>query len=240
MIVYKELLQNGEEWEKLRSGRATASEAKKVITPTGRVSSSREGYMWQVATKSVCYDPNGFTGNKFTDWGNEYEPEAREVFTEETGLPIDVYGFGLRRDGVIGFSPDGMRLHNPCQDRAWYEAHSDDYGLEIKCVSLDNYTLTMKEGKLPNEHKIQVHWSMAASGIRTWYFMCYFPDLVPFIKKVEWDSFTDKVKDAQDDFVIDFAKEKERCLNKILPSRQKALPEPKRALPEPQMMEDLI
>ena len=49
--------------------------------------------------------------------------------------------------------------------------------------------------------------------------MSYFPGLAPLIIMVERDEFTETVKDAQDDFLIDYARERENVLSKIMISK---------------------
>ena len=58
---------------------------------------------------------------------------------------------------------------------------------------------------MPDDHKMQVHWSLAASGLPVWHFVSYFPGLQPFIIEVPRDSFTETVKQAQDDFLVEYA-----------------------------------
>jgi hypothetical protein len=53
---------------------------------------------------------------------------------------------------------------------------------------------------------------MAITGIKTWYFMSFFPGLAPLIVPVEWDEYTDKMQAA----AMAFAKEYEVEMPKIL------------------------
>jgi len=199
MIVYENLIQGSEEWFQVRKGRATASQAKLVLTPTGKLSSSRIKYCWKLAAECLVDDPMEFIGNKYTDWGNDHEPDARELFEKTMGCEVHEVGFCTREDGVIGFSPDGL-----------IKNHLDQWGsgLEIKCPSRDKHVEYVMAGTLPDEYKLQVHWSLAASGLTRWWFMSYFPGLKPLIIHVDADDFTEKVKVAQDDFLIDYARER--------------------------------
>jgi hypothetical protein len=49
-----------------------------------------------------------FAGNKFTDWGNDHENEARELFESMMGYQVTEVGFVTRDDKIIGCSPDGL------------------------------------------------------------------------------------------------------------------------------------
>lgn len=222
MIVHKSLKQGSEEWLKFRLGKASASEAKKVLTATGRASKSALGYMRKLARECVCEDPMVFFGNKHTEWGHEHEPEARELFIAETGIAIEEFGFLTRADKIIGASPDGLHLTGLIKDSDHYLVEPEDCGLEVKCPQVDTHVGYVIDGVLPDEYKLQVHWSLAASGLSHWYFMSYFPGLNPLIIRVDADSFTEKVKEAQDQFIVDYAPERERVFNAVLPSRKKA------------------
>lgn len=208
MIVFDSLIQGSEAWFQARKGRATASQAKKILTPTGKLSASRLGYMRSLAAECVVDDPLEWEGNKYTDWGNVHEPEARGLFEEYRKLKVEEVGFCVRTDNIIGCSPDGLIVDS---DGNYLE------GLEIKCPSRDKHVEYIMEGVLPSEYKLQVHWSMATTGLKGWWFMSYFPGLNPFLTWVEPDSFTDKVKTAMDDFIIEYAEERKRVLDKILP-----------------------
>jgi len=213
MIIHENLIQGSEEWFQKRKGRATASQAKMILTPTGRLSASRIKYIWRLAAECVVDDPLEFAGNKYTDWGNDHEAEARALFEKLRRLTVHEVGFCTREDGVIGFSPDGLIKDSDGIDGAW------EGGLEIKCPSRDKHVEYVMAGELPSEYKLQVHWSLAASGLNSWWFMSYFPGLAPLIIMVERDEFTETVKDAQDDFLIDYARERENVLSKIMISK---------------------
>ena len=208
MIIHEDLIQGSEEWFQVRKGRATASQAKLVLTPTGKLSASRIKYCWKLAAECVVDDPMEFMGNKFTEWGNDHEPEARSLFEELTNAVVHEVGFCTREDGVIGFSPDGLMKNTMGDD--WGS------GLEIKCPSRDKHVEYVMSGGLPDEYKLQVHWSLAASGLTRWMFMSYFPGLAPLIVPIDSDEFTKTVKQAQDDFLIDYARERSLVLSKIM------------------------
>ena len=196
MIVLESVEQGSEQWLNMRKGKPTASEAKKIMTPKGALSKSRLAYMRKLCAECVIDDPMEFMGTKYTDWGQENEPLARAAFTDETGLSVSEVAFCTREDGVIGFSPDGLIKGD---DGEWIA------GLEIKCPSRDKHVEYLLDGVLPDDHKLQVHWSLAASGLDTWHFVSFFPGLQTFMIEVPRDSFTETVSQAQDDFLIEYA-----------------------------------
>lgn len=219
MIVSEQLEQGSEQWLAIRKGRATASEFSKILTPTGQLSAQRIKYMRKLARECVAEDPLEWMGNKYTDWGNNTEPEARDYFTERTGIEVDEVGFCSRGDGApLGCSPDG--LIRDSRTGEWVA------GLELKCPQVDTHVNYLMEGELPNEYRLQVHGSMAVTGLNVWWFMSYFPGLEPLILKVERDSFTEKVSKELDKFLIEYASERELVLAAILPKEEEATPLP--------------
>lgn len=195
MIVHDDIKQGSEAWEQIRLGRATASQASNILTPTGKLSTSRIKYARKLARECRVSDPMVFAGNKFTDWGNDHENEARELFESMMGYTVTEVGFITRDDKIIGCSPDGLIMD---------EDGKYNMGLEIKCPQVDKHTEYLMEGVLPKEYKLQVHWSMAVTGIKTWWFMSYFPETNPLIIKVQADEFTELVSRAQDDFIPEY------------------------------------
>jgi exodeoxyribonuclease (lambda-induced) len=91
------------------------------------------------------------------------------------------------------------------------------HGLEIKCPSVDTHVNYLLDGELPAKYRPQVHYSMAITGIRTWYFMSFYPNLNPLILPVHWDEYTDKIKDAALAFAAEYEQEMPRILNAIRP-----------------------
>jgi hypothetical protein len=114
--------------------------------------------------------------------GNALEPEARGLYERLTGYPVAEYGFITDDDGIAGCSPDGLVY------RAEFDA---THGLEIKCPIPETHMKWLLAGGLPDEHKCQVHGSMAVTGLNRWDFLSYCPGLPPLIVKVERDQFTD-------------------------------------------------
>ena len=168
------------------------------------------------------------------------EPEAREEFIKITGITIEEYGMVTREDKLVAASPDGLCLHGPQVDGEIYEPRESDCGLEIKAPQVDTHVEYLMEGVLPDVYKMQIHWSLSASGLSTWWFMSYFPGLNPLIIEVKADEFTEKVRKAQDQFIIDYAEERERVFDAILPSRKKEPDKQAKAMPQMALMEDLI
>jgi len=208
--------QGTEAWLNARKGKLTASVAKKIITPTGRLSASAKGLMIELATECVVDDPilkqrQDRLGNKDEiAWGHLHEYDARECFTRKTGYAIDQVGFiQSMLAPCIGLSPDGM-----------FQIGESAAGLEMKCPITTTHAEWHYDNKLPDDHKIQVHFSMAVTGIKEWHFISYYPGLEPFIIKTEYDEFTEKVKTAAIEFAEKYATEAPKIWDKILPKEK--------------------
>jgi len=203
--------QGTEAWLNARKGKLTASVAGEIITPTGRPSKSMDGLIRRLARECVLDDPLAFSGNVYTNWGHTYEPIAREAFRDETGMDVIEVGFCERVDyPVLGCSPDGLIQ----QDGAIVS------GLEIKCLTVDNHVDALLEGIMPAKYAPQVHFSMAITGVDSWYFMAYFPELNPLIVKVERDEYTEKMFVAAVEFAERYSIEAPKIWDKILPKEK--------------------
>lgn len=196
--VWPDMIQGSEAWLAARKGRATASEFSKIVTPTGKLSKQAEAYARRMARESVCDDPFEFAGNRATDWGNEYEPFAREAFAQETGLDLVEIGFAIHeRMTCVGCSPDGIIIDDG----------EPVAGLEIKCPGPDKLVdWHLGDGGVPADYLPQVHGSMIVTGLRCWEFVGYFPGAPLYRARAEWDAYTDKLRAALEQFVIDYAK----------------------------------
>ena len=204
-----DLDQGTEEWLNARKGRATASNAKLIVTPTGKLSASADGYLRQLAREHICDDPLAFAGNKATEWGHEHESAARELFREKTGMTVREVGFcqSLTHPS-LGCSPDGLIMSLDGCIIA---------GIEIKCPQVDTHVEYLMEGVLPKSYAPQVHWSLAITGLPAWYFMSYFPGLNPLLIQIERDEYTDKIHAAAIEFAEKYAIEAPKIWENIRP-----------------------
>ena len=195
--VWPEMIQGSEEWFSARKGRATASQFKNILTPTWKLSAQSVAYARKLARECVLDDPLEFTGNKATDWGNEHEPAARQEFMDATGNHVAEVGFVTHQTMTcVGCSPDGIVLDGDGIALA---------GLEIKCPSIGKLVDWKISGQVPAEHLPQIHGSMIVTGLRMWHFAAYFPGVPVMLGCVEWDSYTDKLKEVLEGFVIRYA-----------------------------------
>ena len=198
--VFSEMIQGSEEWFRARAGRLTASRMKEILTPTGKLSEQSEKLARVLARESIMDDPLQFIGNKYTEWGQAHEDEARQKYSEIAGHEVSQVGFCRSlANPVIGCSPDGL------VSGAEYCCY--DKGLEIKCPAIDTLVewALESDGEVPKDHLPQVHGSMIVTGLRRWDFIAYHPGAKPYLASAVWNDYTDKLAEAIEAFTVRYA-----------------------------------
>lgn len=155
------LEQGTDEWFDARCGVITASNISKIITSTGKVSTSRAGYLNQVVSERITKELPVYKKSDAMQRGNDLEEQARNTFEFLTDLEVMEVGF-CKLDDWRGCSPDGL---------------IDGSGLEIKCPLGHTQIKYLQAGKLPTEYVPQVQWSMYITGRDTWHFYSYHPSI---------------------------------------------------------------
>jgi putative phage-type endonuclease len=161
-------------WFEDRRGKFTASEFHKLMT-SGKSKDQLFGAtaldyidekVDEIITSGDLNDFGGFAGNKATEWGEYWEPIAREKFTEKTGIEVLEVGF-LQIEERWGGSPDGV---------------TEDSIIEIKCpYASKNHTANLfieTQEDLKKEHKeyyIQMQVNMLAAKKKKGYFISFDP-----------------------------------------------------------------
>lgn len=213
MTIWPDMEQRSEEWFRARAGRITASNLKKILTPTGQLSKQSEDYIYELCAACVRPDEIVFEGNIHTDRGNELEPVARELFAERTGFDVRTVGFVTHDiSPVLGCSPDALI----------YEGGVPVAGLEIKCPLGKNHARYLIEDVLPSEYKAQVHGSMVVTGLNVWHFMSFNPGFEPLMLKIERDSYTDKLAEAMVNFAKDYLTKREAIMPRLTGTERSA------------------
>jgi hypothetical protein len=210
MIIHPHTEQGSEAWFDARKGRPTASRFSDFITPA-KCDLSKSATNFALELISECFFPQhaAFFGTPWTDRGVDIEPEARAAFTELTGYKVEQVGFVTRDDGVVGCSPDGLITYldekfNYCE------------GLELKCPAPKTHVRYVFEGVLPDEYKLQVHGSMAVTGLDRWHFFSYAPGVQPFHLVVQRDAYTEKLSATLDEFLILYADLREKMIPRLM------------------------
>lgn len=163
--------QRSPEWYEARCGVPTASDFNKIVTSTGKQSTQRTKYMYELAGQKL----GGVIEESFQSAamarGVELEAEARS-FYELTNENVLQVGFCLNEDG-FGCSPDGM---------------VNDSGLiEIKCPIISTQIEYLLNNKLPSDYIQQVQGQLLVTGRKWCDFLSYYPGLKPLLIRVERD-----------------------------------------------------
>jgi hypothetical protein len=124
--------------------------------------------------------------------GTELEPLARQAYEQHTGFMVREVGFISHDCDGFGVSPDGLVMGED-ETAGGDVVDAWSHGLELKCPVARTMLKWLDAGTLPDEHKLQVHASMAASGLSRWDFFAWHPELVPMHLIVERDEFTEQV-----------------------------------------------
>jgi len=154
MKIIRDIEQGCDEWLALRLGKVTASRFADVMSK-GRgasVSKTREAYMFQLAAEILTGAAEDSYSNKYMEWGNECEPQARAMYEFETGSDVDQVAF-IELNEYIGVSPDGLI--------------GDDGLIEIKCPKTTTQLQRFLSGDFPSTYKAQVQGQLWVSD-RSW------------------------------------------------------------------------
>lgn len=156
--------QGSPEWLASRLGRPSASMFGKLITGSGKPSSSAESYINELIAERLTGRSKPFFTNEHMERGTALEPEAREAYEFITDYEVQETGFILDDSEEFGCSPDGLVVD-----------HS--LGLEIKCPSDSVHVSYLRAGKVPAKYYQQVQGCMWITGRECWDFMSYHPEM---------------------------------------------------------------
>jgi putative phage-type endonuclease len=200
MVIIENIEQGTEEWLKIKAGVPSASEADKILSPTGKASTQKDKYLNQlIGEKLLGIKPESYKSQAMIE-GNLKEDEARSYFTITQGIDIKQVAFCFEDNKRYGISPDGL---------------GDLTGLEIKCPELHTHVEYLRKGKLPTKYITQVQMSMLVSGYPNWWFMSYYPGLPELLINVPRDdAYCSKLKVALDDFCDELDREYKKFLEK--------------------------
>jgi len=155
--------QGSPEWLASRLGRPSASNFGKLVTGSGKPSSSAESYINEMIAERLTGRSKPFYTNEHMERGNALEPEAREAYEFITDFEVVETGFILHDSEEFGCSPDGLV--------------AEQGGLEIKCPSDSVHVSYLRAGKVPSKYYQQVQGCLWITGREWWDFMSYHPEM---------------------------------------------------------------
>ena len=155
MKIHRDLQQKSWDWFRLRAGKVTGSELKNLITDKLAIrkwtTETPNTYLHRkIAEKWRGEALQSFGGNQQTDQGVLWEERARKHFASFLEVDIETVGGIESDDKRCWCSPDGII--------------GETTGLEIKCPNADTHVGWLLIGDVPEEHVLQVHFSMLVAG----------------------------------------------------------------------------
>jgi hypothetical protein len=169
------LEQGSEAWFKEKLGKPSASNISKIITNTGKPSTQRLGYLYELAGQILTGKQEEGYKNANIELGNEREGESRNYFELTHNAEITQVGV-IYKDEQKKFlcSPDGIEL-------------SQEYGLELKNVLPKTQVQYLLDNSLPSNYFGQCQMSLYITGFKYWQFLSYVPLMNPLLIRVEPD-----------------------------------------------------
>lgn len=185
--------QGSEEWLRVRLGRPSASMFNKLITQTGKPSSSADGYINELIAERLTGKSEPFHVTEWMERGTALEPEAREAYEFITGNEVMETGFILDNSWQFGCSPDGLIL--------------DKGGLEIKCPAPRTMVSYLRDPQVGvKKYWQQIQGCMWITQRGWWDFFAYHPEMPHVLVRVERD----------DEYIDKLAAEVKAAVNVIL------------------------
>lgn len=191
--------QGSPEWFELRRGLPTASGMDRILTPSGKPSAQAEGYMAELAADVAELSPTWFTErmnkppNEAMRRGTETEPQTRSHFEFEKDCSVIQVGGCLSDCGRYWVSPDGLCVSDSGALCA---------GLELKSPLLKTHAGYLLKGILPADYRPQCHDQLLITGLPVVYFVSHAPGLEVLIVEVRPDEYTEKLREAKEDFWV--------------------------------------
>ncbi|EOG1815596.1 YqaJ viral recombinase family protein [Enterobacter hormaechei] len=204
-MIWHDVEQNGEEWDALRLGKATASNFGLIMANEGKAfGEPAKRYALQLALEHIkgCKSEFGFS-NDHMERGHEQETIARMLYEEMNFVDVDNGGFFDHE--TYGDSPDGLV--------------GQDGLVEIKSVIAATHYSTITRGSFDPAYRWQLVGHLDCSG-RDWVdFISYcsdFPDgkqlIVYRLTAAECESEIARLRARRKDFLELVADTKRRIL----------------------------
>ena len=170
--MYFDVIQYSEEWVKLRLGRPTASNFKRIFTPKKmEVSKQSDHYLYTLLAEYQLQRP---AQEELVLWaterGKDLEPESVDYYELTTGTTTQEAGIFFDDTMRYGASPDRLI--------------GDEGLLELKNLLPATHLNCLFGGVLPEEHKLQVYGQLFVSGRKWIDFLSYSPELPPLLVRV--------------------------------------------------------
>lgn len=196
--------QQSDEWHQLHIGLPTASNFHKILTPTGKKSEQRKGYMYRLIAERLLGEhlPARVTSEGgrtyWLDRGIDMEPVAIKAFEEERKVLFEPVGFITSPLGRFGCSPDGLVI-------------GKNESIEIKSPAPWTQMEYLLAG-LGSDYKPQVQGQLIVGNFDCVHFYAFHPRMPrKYIRTDPELSYIATLRQALDDFVGELDAETQRA-----------------------------
>lgn len=191
--------QGSPEWLAARLGKPSASCFSRLITNSGKPSSSADGYINELIAERLTGRSKPFFTTPWMERGKELEKDAREAYGFISGNDTLEVGFIADPTFSYGCSPDALI--------------GSEGGLEIKCPAPDTHVGYMRDNQAGvNKYWQQIQGCMWVTGRQWWDFFAYHPEMPHVLVRVERD----------DEYIAKLAEEVTKAVNVIKTEVEKA------------------
>lgn len=166
-----------DEWRQARIGIPTASCAHKIVTPAGKPSSQRDGYMHELIAERLLGTWLDSDAGAFAERGTILEPSAIAYYELIMNADTIAGGFCTTDDGRVGCSPDKLVVG----------AGRPARGLEVKCPKPATHVGYMLSKNTDERYRCQLQTSLYVTGLESWDICSFHPDMPPAIIRVQRD-----------------------------------------------------
>ena len=162
--------QGSDEWLVSRLGKITGSNMSKLITSTGKKSTSADGYINQLIAERLTGEITTSYVTPAMERGSELEAKARTWYEFLTDSEVIETGLCLHDEFPdVGISPDGLIQGD----------NGRFHGLEIKCPEAKTMVSYLRAKKLPSQYVAQVQACIWVTDADWWDFVAYHPKMKP-------------------------------------------------------------
>lgn len=184
--------QRSDEWFHLRLGIPTASEAKRIVTPTGKLSKQADDYLDMLLAEwaygQPLEDPETEFRSQWMTRGEFMEGPAADAYAFLRDAELETVGFISNDNGLIGCSPD--RLIVP------------DGVLEIKTPSPKVHMHYLRTKSIEQEYKPQLQMQLLVTERKYVDVVSYCPGFPSVVIRQEKDEeYQEMLTEALNDFV---------------------------------------
>ena len=165
--------QGSDAWLQSRLGRPTASNFGKLITPTGKASTSAEAYINELIAQRITGEIPEFFKSEAMQRGNDLEASAKALYEFTRDVEVVEVGLCLHDTLECGASPDGLI--------------NDEGGIEVKAPLPHTHVSYLRDGNIPSKYIPQVQGCLWITEREWWDFMSYHPSMEDLIVRVYRD-----------------------------------------------------